>query len=98
MSDIDHWRQQIDMNCYDKFILKRCEILDEKYAGSGKKEVAVVQFHAFMTQRDLKESTSFIETSTFLRHPETGAWLYRDGVIEPPEEQDVENEEEAGEE
>lgn len=47
-----------------------------------------MQFVANMIQRDSRERTAFMETSTFERggkHIRGGAWLYRDGEIaEPP--------------
>ena len=41
-----------------------------------------------MTQIDSRETTSFMETSTFERagkHIRQGAWLYRSGIVEPVE-------------
>ena len=82
MEDIDHWRETIAMNCYDNFELTKCDILKESYHTMDQKEIAIVQFMAHMTQRDLHEKTAFCETSSFERHPDTGAWLYRNGVVE----------------
>lgn len=70
-------------NCYDNFELTSCEILnfDEE------NEKATVQFVANMIQRDSREKTAFMETSTFERageHIHGGAWLYRSGEIEDP--------------
>ena len=36
-----------------------------------------------MIQRDGKERIAFIETSTFERDEASGAWLYKQGVVEP---------------
>lgn len=46
MTDIEHWRKTIEMNCYDNFELTKCMILDESYEGEGDKEVATVKFIA----------------------------------------------------
>lgn len=56
--------------------------MDEKYEGIG---VATVKFIAHMIQRDLKEKTSFMETSTFERSSTgnvVGPWLYKSGIVE----------------
>ena len=85
MSDIEHWKDTIKMNCYDNFELTSCEILDESYEGKGESEIAKVKFVAKMTQVDSREQTAFMETSTFERagkHIANGAWLYKDGLIE----------------
>jgi len=87
LSNIDHWRQQIEMNCYDKFELTKCEILHETFQGEGSNETAQVVFVANMVQRESKETTAFQETSTFERagkHVRNGAWLYKEGVIADP--------------
>jgi len=68
-------------NCYDNFKLTKCKILDEKYEG----EIAIVKFIATMIQVDLKEKTSFMETSTFEKLTQgkmMGAWLYKSGIVE----------------
>lgn len=86
MTDIEHWKETIKMNCYDNFELTKCEIHDETYEGEGEDRVAKVKFTANMVQIDSKEKTSFTETSTFERagkHIRRGAWLYRQGDIEP---------------
>ena len=78
MSDIQHWKDQIKMNCYDNFELKKCEIVDEVYEGEGEKQVAKVKFIATMTQVDSREKTAFMETSLFERAGKNimdGAWL-----------------------
>jgi len=78
MSDIQHWKDQIKMNCYDNFELKKCEIVDESYEGEGEKQVAKVKFIATMTQVDSREKTAFMETSLFERAGKNimdGAWL-----------------------
>mmetsp|Transcript_11384 Transcript_11384/g.24650 ORF Transcript_11384/g.24650 Transcript_11384/m.24650 type:complete len:246 (+) Transcript_11384:116-853(+) len=102
MSDIDHWKKTIEMNCYDNFELTSCEIIDESYEGVGESEIAKVKFVAKMTQVDSREQTAFMETSTFERagkHIANGAWLYKEGLIETapgmpePEEEETEPEE-----
>jgi len=85
ISDIEHWKETIRMNCYDNFELTSCEILDETYEGEGDKQIAKVKFVAKMTQVDSREKTAFQETSTFERAGKNimgGAWLYKEGVIE----------------
>mmetsp|Transcript_8316 Transcript_8316/g.12758 ORF Transcript_8316/g.12758 Transcript_8316/m.12758 type:complete len:248 (-) Transcript_8316:51-794(-) len=87
MTDIEHWRKQIDLNCYDNFLLTSCEILNESYEGEGLEEKGTVQFVATMIQKDSKEKTAFMETSSFERAGKqirNGAWLYKSGVVEPP--------------
>lgn len=87
MTDIGHWKIQIDINCYDNFELTKCEILSEEYEGVGDKEVATVKFVANMVQSDSRERTSFMEASTFERagtQIRNGAWLYKHGVISDP--------------
>lgn len=86
--NIQHWKDTIEQNCYDNFILNRCEILEEGYEGEGRDEVATVRFLAHLTHRDTGERTAFIETSTFHRDEKTNAWLYRDGEIETVNEED----------
>lgn len=76
--DIKHWREQIDLNCYDNFELTKCEILEETIVD---KNTAKVCFVANMVQRDSRERTSFQETSTFEKI--AGAWLYKEGEIVP---------------
>jgi len=86
MTDIEHWKDAIALNCYDNFELTKCQILNETYEGEGEKEIAKVEFVATMVQIDSREKTSFMETSTFERagkHIREGAWLYRSGVVEP---------------
>ena len=81
MSDIEHWKETIKMNCYDNFELTSCEIVDETYEGEGEKEIAKVKFIAKMTQVDSREKTAFMETSIFERagkHIANGAWLYKE--------------------
>jgi hypothetical protein len=68
-------------NCYDKFELTKCEIVDEWYDDSDKGK-ATVKFIAEMIQRDTKEKTGFMETATFEVSQTHGGWLYRDGTIE----------------
>lgn len=80
VADIQHWREQIDTNCYDNFELTKCQIVEETIVDET---TATVCFVANMVQRDSRERTAFQETSTFERVG--GAWLYRNGVIaEPP--------------
>lgn len=105
MSDIEHWKEQINMNCYDNFELTSCEIVDETYEGEGEKEVAKVKFIAKMTQVDSREKTAFMEISLFERagkHIQNGAWLYKEGIIETapgmPEPKAEEEEKESEEE
>ncbi|KAL7537910.1 hypothetical protein ACHAXR_008151 [Thalassiosira sp. AJA248-18] len=105
MSDIDHWKETIKMNCYDNFELTSCQIVDETYEGEGETEIAKVKFVATMTQVDSREKTAFMETSTFERggkHIANGAWLYKEGVIETapgmPEPEEEEEEEETTDE
>ena len=78
--DIEHWKDTIAKNCYDNFHLNKCVILEENYEGEGADEVATVRFEAHMTQRDTKERSAFLETSTFTRHPKSGSWLYKLGM------------------
>jgi len=104
ISDIDHWKKQIELNCYDNFELTSCEIVSESFEGEGDAQVAKVQFVAKMTQVDSREKTAFMETSVFERagkHIANGAWLYKEGVIETapgmPEPKEEEEEEEGDE-
>ena len=76
--DIAHWKETIRKDCYDNFSLRKCEILSAEEEPS----LATVRFLAHMTQRDTGDRTFFVERSTFERHPETGAWLYKNGEIE----------------
>jgi SEC-C motif-containing protein len=93
VGDIKHWREQIDVNCYDNFELTKCAIVEEKVMDDDK--TATVCFVANMVQRDSRERTSFQETSTFERV--AGAWLYKEGVIaDPPEREAASDEEEVG--
>mmetsp|Transcript_33516 Transcript_33516/g.81019 ORF Transcript_33516/g.81019 Transcript_33516/m.81019 type:complete len:255 (-) Transcript_33516:13-777(-) len=105
VSDIDHWKETIRLNCYDNFELTSCEIVDESYEGEGEQEMAKVKFVAKMIQVDSREKTAFMETSTFERagkHIANGAWLYKEGEIETapgmPEPEDEETEDEEAEE
>ena len=103
VSDIEHWKEQIRINCYDNFELTSCEIVDETYEGEGDKQIAKVKFIAKMIQVDSREKTAFMETSTFERagkHIANGAWLYKEGFIEtaPGMPQPVDEEEEEEEE
>lgn len=85
ISDIEHWKETIRMNCYDNFELTSCEILEETYEGEGDDQIAKVKFVAKMTQVDSREKTAFQETSTFQRAGKNimgGAWLYKEGLIE----------------
>ena len=85
ISDIEHWKETIRMNCYDNFELNSCEIIDEIYEGEGDQQIAKVKFVAKMTQVDSREKTAFQETSTFERAGKNimgGAWLYKEGLIE----------------
>jgi SEC-C motif domain protein len=82
MKDIQHWRNQIDQNCYDNFELTRCEILDSVVVRTN--QTAKVTFVATMIQRDSRERTAFQEVSTFSRISGEGPWLYLDGVISDP--------------
>lgn len=52
ISDIEHWKETIRMNCYDNFELTNCEIVDETYEFVGGCEIAKVRFVAKMTQVD----------------------------------------------
>ena len=75
------------MNCYDNFELTKCEILEETYEGEDDdpKQIAKVKFIATMIQIDSRETTAFMETSTFEKagkHIREGAWLYRSGEVE----------------
>jgi len=88
MTDIEHWRETIETNCYDNFELTKCLIIDEEHEGDGEKQIARVKFIATMIQIDSREQTSFMETSTFERagkHIREGAWLYKSGEVEPVE-------------
>jgi len=93
MTDIEHWKETIRTNCYDNFELKSCKILSESYEGEGDKEIGKVKFVATMTQVDSREKTAFMETSKFERagkHIRGGAWLYKSGEIESPDEREEE--------
>ena len=80
VGDIKHWKEQIDINCYDNFELTKCVIIEEIMIDDT---TATVCFVAEMMQRDSRERTAFQETSTFERIG--GIWLYKSGVIaEPP--------------
>jgi len=81
--DVTHWKETIESNCYDNFLLNRCIILDENEQQAN--NTAIVKFLAHMTHRETRERTAFVETSTFERDATTGAWLYRDGVITSPD-------------
>lgn len=83
ITDIKHWKETIQTNCYDNFELTNCEIVDESYEREGEKEIAKVKFIAKMTQVDSKEKTAFMETSLFERagkHIANGAWLYKEVI------------------
>lgn len=80
-ADIAHWRQQIDLNCYDNFELTRCDIVELSEVGPQDK-TATVTFVAHMIQRDSREKTAFQETSTFEKIG--GVWMYLEGKIEDP--------------
>jgi SEC-C motif domain protein len=88
VQDIQHWKQTIERDCYDNFELTKCEILashdndDNAISPATTDDVAQVRFVAHMKQSDTKEQRSFMETSTFVRHPITGAWLYREGIVD----------------
>lgn len=82
MTDIKHWREKIDTNCFDNFELTKCDILEETME---QEHIAKVKFIARMIQVDIREKTAFMETSTFERagkHIRDGAWLYRSGLVE----------------
>lgn len=84
-ADIEQMKHDIEINCYDNFELKQCNILEETFEGEGEQQIAKVKFVATMTQVDSRERTAFMETSTFARagkHIRQGAWLYRDGEVE----------------
>ena len=93
-ADIQHWRKQIDMNCYDNFELTKCEILNHEISPDDK-NTATVTFVANMIQRDSREKTAFMEKSTFEKVG--GVWLYKGGEIsEPPGREKASTEEEQG--
>jgi uncharacterized protein YchJ len=75
---------------YDNFELTKCTIVEESYEGEDK---AAVKFIAEMVKRDSREKTGFMETSTFERAKTHGGWLYRDGIIEAPPNNDYDNNE-----
>lgn len=86
-ADIKHWREQIDLNCYDNFELTKCEILDASVVSSSDTE-ATVTFVANMVQLDSKERTAFQETSTFEKIG--GVWMYLEGdIAEPPDREET---------
>ena len=62
ISDIEHWKETIRMNCYDNFELNSCEILDETYEGEGDKQIAKVKFVAKMV------SFTHTHTSYYEKH------------------------------
>jgi SEC-C motif domain protein len=80
--DVRHWKRTIQKDCYDNFLLNSCVIMEEAIDDNDE---ATVKFLAKMTDRKSGEQTAFVETSTFLRDPATGAWLYRDGIIASPD-------------
>ena len=96
-ADIEQMKEDIRTNCYDNFELRECKILSEEFEGGGDDQIAKVKFVATMTQVDSREKTAFMETSTFQRggkHIRQGAWLYRDGEVEPvPTDEDEEESE-----
>ena len=101
-ADIDQMKHDIEINCYDNFELKQCNILEESFEGEGEQQIAKVKFIATMTQRDSREKTAFMETSTFARagkHIRQGAWLYREGEVEAvPTDGENEEDEQGGDE
>ena len=69
---------------YDNFELTKCVIVDESYEENDDGDPkATVKFIAELVQRDSREKTGFMETSTFERAKTHGGWLYRDGTIDP---------------
>ena len=100
-ADIDQMKHDIEINCYDNFELKQCNILEENFEGEGDQQIAKVKFIATMTQRDSREKTAFMETSTFARagkHIRQGAWLYREGEVEAVPTEGDSDEDEQGDE
>lgn len=94
-ADIEQMKEDIRTNCYDNFELNECKILSEEFEGEGEEQIAKVKFIATLTQVDSREKTAFMETSTFQRagrHIRQGAWLYRDGEVEPVPTDDEESE------
>lgn len=88
-ADIEQMKEDVRTNCYDNFELNECRILSEECEGIGDRQIATVKFIAYMTQADSREQTAFMETSTFQKagkHIREGAWLYREGIVEPVEE------------
>lgn len=79
--DFQKWRRSIAADCYDAYELTKCDILSCTVQDDD--TVAQVCFKAFMIERATREQTSFQETSTFIRDPESKAWLYREGSVEP---------------
>ena len=66
----------------------------EKETSETETATATVQFIAEMVLRETGENTSFMETSTFERANDSGAWLYLSGDIEAvPKDDDDENNE-----
>jgi SEC-C motif-containing protein len=66
ISDIEHWKETIRMNCYDNFELNSCEILDETYEGEGDDQIAKVKFVAKMvscTHTSYKEDIARLQNN-----------------------------------
>jgi SEC-C motif-containing protein len=79
--NIQRWRQSLEKDCYDNYILDKCDILETHIADIDNETVAVVRFVALMTQRNNNERMAFEETSTFKRQQSTGPWQYVEGVV-----------------
>lgn len=111
--DLRAWKESIKLNMYDNFDLDNCVIVEEKYiepsppdederdtgeADLEPTETATVKFVAEMVLKETGEKTSFMETSTFEKAKNSGAWLYLSGEIEAaPGSEGVESGEETGE-
>lgn len=104
--DLRAWKEDIKLNMYDNFDLSECVIVEEHYNEpssssedtEGEIETAEVKFVAEMVLKETGEKTSFMETSTFERAKNSGAWLYLSGEIEaaPGDDGDVNSEESGG--
>eukprot|EP00536_Pseudo-nitzschia_multiseries_P004319 jgi/Psemu1/9705/gm1.9705_g len=84
--DLRKWKEDIKLNMYDNFDLSNCVIVEEQYnepaSSEDETETATVKFIAEMVLKETGETTSFMETSTFERAKNSGAWLYLSGEIE----------------
>jgi SEC-C motif-containing protein len=79
--NFQRWKQSLEKDCYDNYILDKCDILETNITDIDNESVAIVRFVAHMTQRKNHERMTFEETSKFMRQPSTGPWKYVEGVV-----------------